>query len=46
MLLPAAAQPTPGVPDPDDAWIIAAALAARADGFVTGDEALLGLEHV
>lgn len=41
--VPAAATPAAGVPDPDDAWIIAAALAAGADLFVTGDKALLEL---
>jgi predicted nucleic acid-binding protein len=34
------------VPDPDDAWIIAAALNAGADLFVTGDKALLELGAV
>ncbi len=33
-------------PDPDDAPIIGAALAAGADLFVTGDKALLALETV
>ncbi len=41
--VPAAATPAAGVPDPDDAWIIAAALGAGADLFVTGDKALLEL---
>lgn len=41
--VPAAATPAAGVPDPDDAWIIAAALDAGADLFVTGDKALLEL---
>lgn len=36
-------QPTPGIPDSDDAWIIAAALRACADWFITGDKALLAL---
>lgn len=35
-----------GIPDPDDAPIIAAALAAHADVFVTGDKALLELGTV
>lgn len=39
----AANEPAQGVPDEDDAWIIAAALAAGADLFVTGDKALLAL---
>ncbi len=42
-VIPAAAQAADGIPDPDDAWIIASALAARADWFVTGDKALLAL---
>jgi putative PIN family toxin of toxin-antitoxin system len=44
--LPAAEAPAPGIPDPDDAWIIAAALAAGADWFVTGDKALLALDAI
>lgn len=43
VVLPAAEAPAPGIPDPDDAWIIAAALAAGAEWFVTGDKALLAL---
>lgn len=42
-VLPAATVPADNVPDPDDAWIVAAALAAGADWFVTGDRALLNL---
>jgi putative PIN family toxin of toxin-antitoxin system len=34
------------IPDPDDAPLIAAALAAGADAFVTGDQALLDLGQV
>lgn len=34
------------IPDPDDAPILASALAARADLFVTGDKALLDLAAV
>lgn len=45
-ILPAAEQPAAGIPDPDDAWIIAAALVAGADWFVTGDKALLDLGAV
>ncbi|GAB4483269.1 MAG: hypothetical protein OHK0018_14890 [Erythrobacter tepidarius] len=41
--IPTAADPTPGVPDPDDAWILASAIAARAELFVTRDKALLDL---
>jgi len=43
--LPAAKAPAPDVPDPDDARIIAAALTASADWFVTGDKALLDMGH-
>ncbi len=32
--------------DPDDEWIVACALAAGAEVFVTGDKALLGLGQV
>lgn len=45
-VLPAATQPAAGVPDADDAWIIAAALVANADVFVTGDKALLALGEI
>jgi putative PIN family toxin of toxin-antitoxin system len=45
-ILPAAAEPAADIPDPDDAWIIAAALSAQADCFVTGDKALLDLGQV
>ncbi len=39
--------PLPGdFPDPDDAPIIGAALAAGADLFITGDKALLALDTV
>ena len=34
------------VPDPDDAPILACALAGKADVFVTGDKALLGLGKI
>lgn len=44
--VPAADAPAAGIPDPDDAWIIAAALTAQADWFVTGDKALLELGEV
>jgi len=44
--VPAADHPIPGIPDPDDALIISAALAAGADFFVTGDKALLELGEV
>lgn len=40
------ADPPPGICDADDAPIVACALAARAEFFVTGDKALLGLEAV
>ncbi len=35
-----------GINDPDDEWIVACAIAAAADVFVTGDKALLGLHRV
>lgn len=41
IILPRAQIPIKDVPDPDDAWILAAALTANADWFVTGDKALL-----
>ena len=34
------------IPDPDDVPILASALAARADLFVTGDKTLLGLGSI
>ena len=40
------ASPPPGIPDPDDAPLIPAALAGGASCFVTGDKALLGLTAV
>lgn len=43
---PAAQAPLPGVPDPDDRPILACALAAGADLFITGDKALLELKSV
>ncbi len=43
----AGAGPVPnGIPDPDDAPLIAAALSARAGCFVTGDKALCELNSV
>ena len=39
-------QPSPDFPDPTDAPILAASLAAGADFFVTGDAALLALAKV
>lgn len=45
-VVPAAGAPVAGVPDADDAWIVAAALAANAHVFVTGDLALLDLGRV
>ncbi len=41
-----AGSPPSGFPDPDDWPIIAAALAAGADLFVTGDKALLDLGEI
>lgn len=35
---------TTGVRDPDDEWVIASALAGRADVLITGDRALLDLK--
>ena len=35
-----------GINDPDDEWIVACAVAASAQVFVTGDKALLGLRRV
>jgi len=43
-LIDAASEPASGIPDPDDAWIVAAALEACADWFVTGDKELLELD--
>jgi putative PIN family toxin of toxin-antitoxin system len=46
-VVPAANAPTElGIGDRDDEWIIACALAAAADVFVTGDQALLRLRNV
>lgn len=45
-IVKAAQQQTPGIPDPDDAWIIAAAIEHEADVFVTGDKALLALGRI
>ena len=45
-ILSASDTPFPGVPDPDDAFIVAAALSADAGLFVTGDKALLALESL
>lgn len=45
-VLPAAGEPAAGIPDADDAWIIAAASSAHANCFVTGDKALLDLGQV
>lgn len=43
---PAPWQPPTNFPDADDEAIVAAALGARADRFVTGDRALLALEAI
>lgn len=45
-LLSTASQAAPDIPDADDAWIVAAALAADADWFVTGDKPLQDLGSV
>jgi len=45
--VPAAKAPIAlGIDDPDDEWVVACAIAAAADVFVTGDKALLGLHRV
>ena len=45
--VPAAKAPTAlGIDDPADEWIVACALAASAEVFVTGDKALLALRRV
>lgn len=41
-----AAQLAVAIPDPDDIRILACAVAAKADAFVTGDKALLDLDKV
>lgn len=43
---PAPWTPPAGFPDPDDAPLVAAAIAAGADRFVTGDRALLAIGTV
>ncbi|MGH8292457.1 MAG: putative toxin-antitoxin system toxin component, PIN family [Gammaproteobacteria bacterium] len=46
-VLPQPARPAiSGVSDPDDEWVIASALAGKADVLVTGDKALLILKAV
>ena len=46
-LAAAAAEPAPlGINDADDEWIVACALAAAVEIFVTGDKALLGLRKI
>jgi len=46
-LAAATGKPIPlGINDPDDEWIVACALAATAEVFVTGDKALLGLRKI
>lgn len=43
----AASKPLPlGINDPDDEWIVACAIGATAEIFVTGDKALLGLNKI
>jgi predicted nucleic acid-binding protein len=46
-LAAAAKDPIPlGISDPPDEWIVACALGAAAEIFVTGDKALLGLHKI
>lgn len=45
-VLPAGGAPPDNIPDPDDAPIIAAALAGNVQWFITGDKALLALKLV
>ena len=45
IILPAVKIAAPDIPNPDDAWIIAAAQTASVDWFVTGDKALLDIGH-
>lgn len=46
-LAAAAPEPIPlGINDSDDEWVVACALAAAAEIFVTGDRALLGLRKI
>jgi uncharacterized protein len=40
------ALPQPIAPDPDDDWVIATAIAAKAEFIVTGDKPLLGVGSV
>jgi putative PIN family toxin of toxin-antitoxin system len=42
----ASSQPIQSCPDPDDAWILADALGANCSHFVTGDKALLNMQHI
>ena len=45
--LPHAAAPIDlGINDPDDEWVVACAVAASAEVFVTGDKALLSVKRV
>ncbi len=45
-LLPPAGTTLPDIPDPDERWILQAAVIAAAEWFITGDKALLALGTV
>lgn len=46
VLAPESQTVSAGIPDPDDAPILASAASAGADLFITGDKALLDLRHM
>lgn len=45
-VVPSAREAVDGIPDPDDAWILSAALSAQVELFVTGDKPLLAVSKV